>query len=153
MSLAFVANRPLRLGGALAFVALSALSAAQSRNNPLAEAYVLGLICVGTIGLAVGGTASARNSRSDEGRARASAIERQDFERSVDAALANVLKLIHDHVAEGARFHDSLTGADRKLSRSDSYDAIHEIVLTLINDNRAMQNKVNALSEKLELSR
>jgi len=46
-----------------------------------------------------------------------------------------------------------LSGADRKLSRSDSYDTIHEIVLTLINDNRAMQNKVNALSEKLEHSR
>ena len=46
-----------------------------------------------------------------------------------------------------------MTGADRKLSRSDSYDAIHEIVLTLINDNRAMQNKVNVLSEKLEHSR
>ena len=46
-----------------------------------------------------------------------------------------------------------MAGADRKLSRSDSYDTIHEIVLTLINDNRAMQNKVNILSEKLEHSR
>ena len=54
MSLAFDVKRPLQLGGALAFIVLSALSAAQSRNNPLAEAYVLGLICVSTIGLVVG---------------------------------------------------------------------------------------------------
>ena len=46
-----------------------------------------------------------------------------------------------------------LAGANRKLARGGSYDAVHEIVLTLINDNRGMQNKVNALSEKLEQSR
>ncbi len=145
--------RPLRFGGALAFVALSALSAAQSRSNPVAEAYVIGLICVSAIGFAVSSMTSARNSQADESGARAPAMERRDFERSVDATLASVLKLIQDHAAEGARYHDSLTGANQKLARSDSYDAIHEIILTLINDNRAMQSKVNALSEKLEQSR
>jgi diguanylate cyclase len=145
--------RPLRLGGTLAFVVLGALSAAQSRADPLAEAYVLGLICVSTIGLLLSGGNFARHSNFDERQARASAKERVDFERSVDDTLGHVLELIHDHAAEGAKFQDSLTGADRKLSRSDSYDTIHEIVLTLINDNRAMQAKVNVLSEKLENSR
>ncbi len=153
MSLAFNIKRPLRLGGAFVFIVLSALSAAQSRGNPLAEAYVLGLIGVCTIGLLAGEARSALHLQSDQSKARANAMERRDFERSVDETLAHVLKLIHDHVADGAKFHDSLTGADRKLSRSDSYDAIHEIVLTLINDNRTMQNKVDALSEKLERSR
>ncbi len=55
MSLAFDVKRSLQLGGALAFIVLSALSAAQSRSDPLAEAYVLALICVSTIGLVVGG--------------------------------------------------------------------------------------------------
>lgn len=153
MRLAFNVKRSLQLGGALAFIALSALSAAQSRSNPVTEAYVLALICVSTIGLAVGGARYAPISQSDRNEARATAIERRDFEQNVDATLAHVLKLIHDQVAEGAKFQESLTGADRKLSRSNSYDTIHEIVLTLINDNRAMQNKVNALSEKLEHSR
>jgi diguanylate cyclase len=155
MSLAFNARRSLQFGGALAFIVLSALSAAQSRSNPLAEAYVLGLICVSTIGLVVGEATSARNSRSDQSQARAAAaaMERLDFEQTVDATLAHVLELIREQVVEGAKFHDSLAGADRKLSRSDSYETIHEIVLTLINDNRAMQNKINALSEKLEDSR
>ncbi len=153
MTLAFNVKRSLQFGGTLAFIVLGALSAAQSRSNPVAEAYVLALICVSTIGLVVGGTTYARNSQSDRSEARATAMERRDFEQNVDATLAYVLKLIHDQVAEGAKFQDSLSGADRKLSRSDSYDTIHEIVLTLINDNRAMQNKVNALSEKLEHSR
>ena len=60
MRLAFNVKRSLQLGGALAFIVLSALSAAQSRSNPVTEAYVLALICVGTIGLAVGGTRYAR---------------------------------------------------------------------------------------------
>ncbi len=153
MSLAFDARRASWLGGALAFVVLSALSAAQSRSDPLAEAYVLALICVSTIGLIVAAGASAQSSPSDQSRAHASATERRNFEQTVDATLTNVIKLIQEHVADGAKFHDSLTGADRKLSRSDSYDAIHEIILSLITDNRAMQNKVNGLSEKLEQSR
>ncbi len=153
MSLAFDARQGLRLGGALAFIVLAALSAAQSRGDPLAEAYVLGLICVSTIGLVVAAGAVAHGSPSDQAQAQARATERRNFEQSVDTTLANVIKLIQEHVAEGAKFHDSLTGADRKLSRNDSYDAIHEIILSLITDNRAMQNKVNTLSEKLEQSR
>ncbi len=153
MSLAFHAERSLRVGGALAFIVLGALSAAQARSDPLAEAYVLGLIGVGAIGLVIGAAKSSPTSQSGQSEARAVAIKRRDFERSVDSTLANVLKLIRDHLADGAKFHESLTGADRKLSRGDSYEAIHEIVLTLIKDNRAMQNKVNVLSEKLEQSR
>jgi diguanylate cyclase len=112
---------------------------------------VLALICISTIGLVVAAGASAQGSTADH--AQAGATERRNFEQSVDATLANVIRLIQEHVAEGAKFHDSLTGADRKLSRGDSYDAIHEIILSLITDNRAMQNKVNALSEKLEQAR
>jgi len=114
---------------------------------------VLGLVGVGTIGLALGATPSARHAQSDQGAGGADAAERREFEQSVDAMLAQVLKLIHDHVADGAKFHESLTGADRKLARGGSYEAIHEIVLTLINDNRAMQSKVNVLSDRLEQSR
>ena len=120
MTLAFNVKRPLQFGGALAFIVLGALSAAQSRNNPVAEAYVLALICVSTIGLVIGGATYARNSQSDRSEARATAMERRDFEQNVDATLAYVIKLIHDQVAEGAKFQDSLSGADRKLSRSNS---------------------------------
>lgn len=153
MSFLSLTMRSLQLGGAAAFMALGALSAAQARSDPLTEAYVLGLIGVGTIGLALGATTFARKAQSDQGAAGADATERREFERSVDAMLAQVLKLIHDHVADGAKFHESLTGADHKLARGGSYEAIHEIVLTLINDNRAMQSKVNVLSERLEQSR
>ena len=152
MNLAFHARRSLQVGGALAFIVLGALSAAQARSDPLAEAYVLGLIGVAAIGLAAGAATSTASSQSDQSDGRAIAAKRRDFERSVDSTLAHVLKLIRDHLADGARFHKSLTGADRKLSHGDSYEAIHEIVLTLINDNRAMQNKVNVLSDKLEQS-
>jgi diguanylate cyclase len=153
MSLGPNAKRSLQLGGALAFIALGALSAAQARSNPLAEAYVLALIGVGAIGMSLGAATSARDPEFDQGADRAADTRRRDFERSVDSTLAHVLKLIRDHLADGAKFHESLTGADSKLSRGGSYETIHEIVLALINDNRAMQNKVNVLSERLEQSR
>ncbi|THD49322.1 MAG: GGDEF domain-containing protein [Bradyrhizobium sp.] len=137
-------RRTLQIVGAVIFIALGALSASRARSDPLTEAYVLGLIAIGAIAFA----AFAAHSESAAGAAPA-----EDFERRADAALAHALKLIRDHAADGARFGESLAGANRKLSRGGSYDAVHEIVLTLINDNRAMQNKVNGLSEKLEQSR
>lgn len=153
MKFAFDFARSFKAVGALAFIGFSALAAAQSRGDPLAEAYVIGLICISTIGLVVAGSGANRGSSVEEDGARADVQERRDFERNVDSTLGTVLKLIQDHAVEGAKFQDSLAGADRKLARGDSYDTIHEIVLTLINDNRAMQSKVNALSEKLEESR
>jgi len=153
MNLPLNVRRTLQIGGAVAFMVLSALAAAQSRSDWRAEVYVLGLICVGTIGIAFGGVVTARDPQSDSADKRTAARRRKEFEQNLDATLVHILKLIQDQFAEGAKFQESLAGADRKLSRSDSYDAIHEIVLTLINDNRAMQNKVNVLSEKLEQSR
>jgi diguanylate cyclase len=153
MSAAAALARPLKLAGALVFVALSALAAAQARGDWLAETYVLGLICVSIVGFVIAGANAALAGAAQQARASARTAERNEFDRSVETTLTHVLKLIQDHAAEGAKFHDTLAGADRKLSRGDSYDTIHEIVLTLINDNRAMQAKVNALSEKLEQSR
>lgn len=153
MSLASALARPLKVGGVLVFVALSALAAAQSRGDWIAEASVIGLICASIVGFIVAATGAGRESAAQAAQANARAAERNAIERSVDATLTNVLRLIQEHAVEGARFQDSLAGADRKLSRGDSYETIHEIVLTLINDNRAMQTKVNALSEKLEHSR
>lgn len=106
MNLAFDAKRLFQAGGALAFIVLSALSAAQARTDALAEAYVLGLICVSTIGLAVGAAALARGPQSDQSVDRAAAKKRLDFEQSVDATLTHVLKLIQDHFAEGAKFQE-----------------------------------------------
>jgi diguanylate cyclase len=146
-------RHPVKLGGAIVFVVLSALAAAQTRGDWRAEACVLALSAVSIIGFLVAGAESARKAAAQEARANAHEAERHDFAQSVDATLAHVLGLIQDHSAEGAKFADTLAGADRRLARSDSYDTIHEIVLTLITDNRAMQAKVNVLSEKLEHSR
>jgi diguanylate cyclase len=145
--------RPLKLGGALAFIVFSALSAAQSRGDLVAEAYVLVLICVSAIGFIVAGATPAPSVQRDEHPMRARAEARRDFERKVEATLTNVVRLVRDHALEGAKFQESLVGADRRLSAGQSYDTIHDIVLTLIQDNRAMQSKVNTLSEKLEQSR
>lgn len=153
MSAGFDSAHPLKVAGAVLFVLLSAFTALQARGEWLTEALVLGLIGASIIGFVVAGADSARKSAAEEQRAKARAAERSDFERSVDSTLTNVLRLIQDQAAEGAKFEDSLAGADRKLSRGDSYSTIHEIVLTLIHDNRAMQAKVIALSEKLEHSR
>ena len=149
-----------KLCGAILFVVLSALTAIQARGEWLTETFVLGLIGASIIGFVVASADSARKSAAEQARVKARAAERQDFERNVDATLSHVVKLIQEHAVEGAKYEDTLAGVDNKLagvdtklSRSDSYDAIHEIVLTLINDNRAMQAKVTALSEKLEHSR
>ena len=130
--------------GIIAFVALGALSAARARSDPLTEVYLLGLIFVGVLAIVVGAAPSIR----DSGDAAAA-----EFERRADAALAGVLTHVRDHAAEGAKFGESLAGASRKLARSGSYDTVNEIVLSLISDNRTMQHKVNALTEKLEQSR
>jgi diguanylate cyclase len=144
MTVGWQVRRALQVVGAVAFITLSALSASRARSDPLTEVCVLGLIAIGAavfVALASRSEAAVRPSPAD------------DFEQRADAALAYALKLIRDHAADGARFGESLAGANRKLARGGSYDAVHEIVLTLINDNRGMQNKVNALSEKLEQSR
>jgi diguanylate cyclase len=134
----------LHLIGVITFIALGALSASRARSDPLTEIYLLGLIGVGVLAIVVGAGPNTRASGD------AAATE---FERRADAALANVLNHIRDHSRESAKFSESLAGANRDLTRAGSYDTINEIVLTLINDNRAMQNKVNALTEKLDQSR
>jgi diguanylate cyclase len=151
----FSANllRPLKFVGALAFIAFSALSAAQSRGDMLTEIYVLGLISISAMGFVVAGATAAPDADRHEEPMRTRAEARRDFERKVESTLSNVVRLIRDHALEGAKFQESLAGAGRRLSASQSYDTIHEIVLTLIQDNRAMQSKVNTLSEKLEQSR
>ena len=147
------AGQFFKLCGAILFVVLSAVTVIQARGEWLTETFVLSLIGASIIGFVVASADSARKSAAEEARVKARAVERQDFERNVDATLTHVLKLIQEHAVEGAKYQDTLTGADTKLSRTESYDAIHEIVLTLINDNRAMQAKVTSLSEKLEHSR
>ena len=137
-------KRAVQVAGAVAFIALGAVSAARARSDPLTEAYLLGLIGLGAAAFVV----SAANSEKS-----VEATAADDFEQRADNALAYVLKLVRDHAAEGAQFGESLAGASRRLARGGSYDVIHEIVLTLINDNRVMQNKVSTLSEKLEQSR
>jgi diguanylate cyclase len=130
--------------GVIVFIALGALSASRARSDPLTEVYLLGLIGVGVLAIVVGAGSTVRESGD------AAAAE---FERRADAALATVLGHMRDQAAEGAKFSESLAGANRKLARGGSYDTINEIVLALIGDNRAMQHKVNALTEKLEQSR
>jgi len=139
--------------GALVFVAVSACAVLEARGDWLTELSVLALIGVSIIGFIIAGALAIRRAADEVARTRARAADRLVVEQNIDTTVANVLKLIQDHALEGAKFQDSLAGADRSLSRHDSYDAIHEIVLTLINDNRAMQAKVNVLSEKLEHSR
>jgi diguanylate cyclase len=137
-------KRVLLVVGVVVFIALGALGASRARSDLLTEACVLGLIAIGLAAIA----AIASRPEGSSGAAPA-----DDFEQRADSALAYALKLIRDHAADGARFGESLAGANTRLSRGGSIDAVHEIVLTLINDNRAMQNKVNGLSEKLEKSR
>jgi diguanylate cyclase len=134
----------LHLIGVIVFIALGALSASRARSDPLTEVYLLGLIGVGVLAIVAGAGPAVRESGD------AAAAE---FERRADAALAAVLTNIRDQAVEGAKFSESLDGANRKLARGGSYDTINEIVLALINDNRAMQHKVNALTDKLEQSR
>ena len=134
----------LHLIGVVVFIALGALTASRARSDPLTEVYLLGLIGVGVLAIVVGAGPTVR-----EGGDAAAA----EFERRADAALAAVLTHIRDQAAEGAKFSESLAGANRKLARVGAYDTINEIVLALISDNRAMQHKVNALTEKLEQSR
>jgi len=130
--------------GVIAFIALGALAAARARDDPMTEVYLLGLIAVGVVAIVIGAGPAVRETGD------AAAAE---FERRADAALAAVLNHVRDHAVEGAKFSESLAGANRKLARGGSYDTVNEIVLALITDNRAMQHKVNGLTEKLEQSR
>ena len=134
----------LHLVGVIVFIALGALTASRARSDPMTEVFLLGLIGVGVLAIVVGAGPDVRESGD------AAAAE---FERRADATLAAILTHVRDQAAEGAKFNASLAGANSKLARGGSGETINEIVLTLINDNRAMQNKVNGLTEKLEQSR
>ena len=144
MSLGLNLRSALHLIGVVVFIALGALTVSRSRSDPLTEAYLLGLIGVGVLAIVVGVGPAVR-----EGGDAAVA----EFERRADAALAAVLTHIRDQAAEGEKFGESLAGANRKLARVGSYDTINGVVLALINDNRAMQQKISGLTEKLEQSR
>jgi diguanylate cyclase len=144
MSLRPTLRSALHFVGVIVFIALGALAASRARSDPLTEVYLLGLISVGILAIVVGAGPAVRETGD------AAAAE---FERRADAALAAVLNGMRDQAAAGEKFGESLAGANRKLARLGSYETLNEIVLTLINDNRAMQTKVNGLTEKLEQSR
>jgi diguanylate cyclase len=66
---------------------------------------------------------------------------------------AEILKIVHGHMAAGDRFSNSLAEADQKLPKLNDPDQVRTIVKFLIAENAQMQKEQALLREQLEQSR
>ncbi len=67
--------------------------------------------------------------------------------------MRSIAKLIQTHLADSDAFSERLHGATSRLSQHPQAGPANEIVLALIEDNRAMREKLANLRSELEESR
>jgi diguanylate cyclase len=135
-------------------VVLGGLIWRQSIDNSYIEACVFGMIafCVFAVG------AGFTDVRAAGGRAAALTLEPR-AESGLNAAeqrfagdLALIVKLLQAHITANAGYSESLTRANADLPQLSTPDEIRAVVLTLIEENRKIQTKMDELSASLDES-
>ena len=142
-------KRALQLGAILGIVVLGGLTAMQSTDNPMAEAYIFGLIAVGVIGV---GLSEIGDADVIPASAMSAAAARQR-DQMLDNALGYVAKIIQAHLEENTRYSTSLAHANMDLPSLERPEQIRAVILMLIEANQSVQGKIGDLSRNLEDSR
>jgi diguanylate cyclase len=147
-------KRALQIIVILAIAILGALSATQAAATPLVEAYVLGLIALGILGV---GLSEVRDFVVTPPEAqlvpRGSLRKGDPVAQQFDSALTVIVKLIQAHLEDNSNYSDSLERANRDLPSLDKPEQVRAVVSLLIDENEKIQSKMNDLSRSLETSR
>jgi diguanylate cyclase len=135
-------------------VVLGGLIWRQSIDNSYIEACVFGMIAFSVFAVGAGFT----DVRAAGGRAMALTLEPR-AESGLKAAeqrfagdLALIVKLLQGHMTANAGYSESLTRANADLPQLSMPEDIRAVVLTLIDENRKIQTKMDELSTSLDES-
>jgi len=146
-------KRALQFGAMFGIVALGALIWRQSTDNSIVEACVFGLIALGVIGVGVSEfkhpadaspSGIVGESRPYEKASRA--------EQRFAADLATIARLLQTYLTANSSYSDSLVRANKDLPLLEKPEQIRAVVLSLIEENRKIQIKVDDLSRELDAS-
>ncbi len=138
-------KRSLQLATMAGVVVLGALVWRQSTDNVFIEACVMGLIALGVTGIGISEFSAAAAGPREEPARRAA-------EQSFAADIASVVRLLRTHMRANASYSDSLARANQDLPRLASANEIRAVVLSLIEENRKIQTRMDDLSRNLDES-
>jgi diguanylate cyclase len=146
-------KRAFRIGAIFGIVVLGAMIWRQSIDNSFVEACVFGLIALGVIGVGV----SELKTPAD---AALSAIVGEDrpYERPSRAEqrfatdVATIARLLQVYLTANSSYSDSLVRANKDLPALEKPEEIRAVVLSLIEENRKIQIKVDDLARDLDAS-
>jgi diguanylate cyclase len=146
-------KRALQFGAMFGVVVLGALIWRQSTDNTLVEACVFGLVALGVVGVGVweikDRAAASPFVIVDEGRP----YERSSrMDQRVAADLATIARLLRVYLTANSSYSDSLVRANQDLPLLEKPEEIRAVVLSLIEENRKIQTKVDDLSRNLDES-
>ncbi len=133
---------------ALAVVVLGAIALAALRLDLPGTTATLELIVFGWLGLALGRLALRPSSQGAASAPLSSATTEK-----IDHLLRSIAKLLQSHLHETESYSQRLNGASARLSEHENSGPLHEIVMTLIADNREMQERLSRVRGQLEDSR
>ena len=144
-------RRALQLVAICGIVGLGGLIWRQSTDNSFIEACVFGMIAFSVFGVAAG--------FGDHRSASAAALAVEQRETGLNAAeqrfaadLALIVKLLQGHLTANAGYSESLDRANADLPQLRTPEEIRAVVLTLIDENRKIQTKMDELSKSLDES-
>ncbi len=134
-------------------VGLGGLIWRQSTDNSFIEACVFGMIAFCVFGVAAG----LGEFKSAGASAVALAVEQRESglnaaEQRFAADLALIVKLLQGHLTANAGYSESLDRANADLPQMRTPEEIRAVVLTLIDENRKVQVKMDELSRSLDES-
>ncbi len=144
--------------GAVALTALQSFvpgeTLAALRSFIPGETQIFQLLLFGWIGIALGRfTVGAEPSPVPRGGLTAAGRETAVKEEKVDRVLRHIAKVVQTHLTDSESYSERLDGANEQLSQQQSVGPVKDIVLTLIDDNRDMRDKLFNVRNELEESR
>ncbi len=154
VALGYFIRVALQLIAMCGVVALGGLVWRQSTENSFIEACVFGMIAFSVFAVGAG-FADAKAAR----RRPESLVLEPPAESGLNAAeqrfaadLALIVKLLQTHIAASAGYSESLARANADLPQLNTSEEIRAVVLTLIEENRKIQTKMDELSASLDES-
>ena len=106
---------------------------------------VLELFLFGALGVAIGRMTIRAESDKSAPQGRREPVQKIE---AVDRLLRSIAKLIQTHLADSDAFSERLSGATNRLSQNPQAGPANEIVLALIEDNRAMRDRLANLRKR-----
>jgi diguanylate cyclase len=140
-------RRALQVVAICGVVALGGLVWRQSIDNSFIEACVFGMIALSVlaVGVGFGESWSSGAALADDGAVRAA-------EQRFAADVALIVKLLQGNITANAGYSETLARANASLPQLNTPDEIRAVVLTLIEENRKIQTKMEELSNSLDES-